>query len=141
MLYAGIDQHVRQLTVCVRDETGSVALRRQVSTKPGKVEESLQQLASGGRPNRARLLHEEMCWVAVAQRTRTTDQTRWKTICSVQATAPIRTVAWQTTERTTAWRPFGDRAEAMAQGRECGTPLCPSRENRVGTVRLRLSVK
>ena len=45
MLYVGIDQHARQLTVCVRDEAGSVALRRQVSTKPGKVEEFLQQLA------------------------------------------------------------------------------------------------
>ena len=34
MLYLGIDQHARQLTVCVRDEAGSVLLRRQVSTRP-----------------------------------------------------------------------------------------------------------
>jgi hypothetical protein len=33
MLYLGIDQHRKQLTVCVRDEQGDVTLRRQVSTE------------------------------------------------------------------------------------------------------------
>jgi transposase len=32
MLYLGIDQHRKQLTVCVRNEQGDVTLRRQVST-------------------------------------------------------------------------------------------------------------
>ncbi len=32
MLYVGIDQHKRHLTVCVRDEQGDIVLRRQVST-------------------------------------------------------------------------------------------------------------
>ena len=33
MLYLGIDQHKRQLTVNVRGEDGSVVLKRQVSTQ------------------------------------------------------------------------------------------------------------
>ena len=37
MLYVGIDQHRKQLTVSVRDESGNVALRRQVSTEWKKV--------------------------------------------------------------------------------------------------------
>lgn len=37
MLYVGIDQHRKQLTVSVRDESGSVLLRRQVSTEWKKV--------------------------------------------------------------------------------------------------------
>jgi transposase len=37
MLYVGIDQHRKQLTVSVRDESGDVALRRQVSTQWEKV--------------------------------------------------------------------------------------------------------
>jgi transposase len=34
MLYLGIDQHRKQLTVSVRNEAGDVVLRRQVSTEP-----------------------------------------------------------------------------------------------------------
>jgi transposase len=33
MLYIGIDQHRKQLTVCIRNEEGDVILRRQVSTE------------------------------------------------------------------------------------------------------------
>jgi len=33
MLYLGVDQHRKQLTVCVRNEQGDVVLRRQVSTQ------------------------------------------------------------------------------------------------------------
>jgi len=33
MLYLGIDQHGKQLTVCIRNEEGDVTLRRQVSTE------------------------------------------------------------------------------------------------------------
>jgi transposase len=33
MLYLGIDQHRKQLTVCIRNEQGDVTLRRQVSTE------------------------------------------------------------------------------------------------------------
>lgn len=48
MLYLGIDQHAKQLTVCLRDEAGQVRLRRQVSTRPAKVREffdALQELS------------------------------------------------------------------------------------------------
>ena len=37
MLYLGIDQHSKQLTVCVREEAGRVIMRRQVSTEPARV--------------------------------------------------------------------------------------------------------
>jgi len=37
MLYVGIDQHRKQLTTNVRDESGNVILRRQVSTEWQKV--------------------------------------------------------------------------------------------------------
>jgi transposase len=44
MLYLGIDQHARQLTISLRDESGDVLLARQVSTQPEKVQAFFQQL-------------------------------------------------------------------------------------------------
>ena len=44
MLYLAIDQHAKQLTVCVRDEEGGTVLRRQVSARPEKVEAFFEQL-------------------------------------------------------------------------------------------------
>ena len=46
MLYLGIDQHAKQLTVCVRDEEGGTVLRRQVSTRPEKIEAFFEQLTA-----------------------------------------------------------------------------------------------
>lgn len=46
MLYLAIDQHAKQLTVCVRDEEGGTVLRRQVSTRPEKVKAFFEQLAA-----------------------------------------------------------------------------------------------
>jgi transposase len=37
MLYLGIDQHARQITISLRDDSGDVILARQVSTKPDKI--------------------------------------------------------------------------------------------------------
>lgn len=51
MFYLGIDQHRKQLTVCLRDSGGNVVLRRQVSTQWERVREFLSQLheqAEGG---------------------------------------------------------------------------------------------
>ena len=45
MLYLGIDQHARQLTISLRDESGDVLQARQVSTQPEKVHTFFQQLA------------------------------------------------------------------------------------------------
>lgn len=44
MLYLGIDQHHKQLTVSVRDEGGSLVWRRQVSTQPEKARRFLDEL-------------------------------------------------------------------------------------------------
>ncbi|WP_437185134.1 IS110 family transposase [Planctomicrobium sp. SH668] len=44
MLFLGIDQHARQLTVSLRDQAGDVLLARQVSTQPEKVLEFFDQL-------------------------------------------------------------------------------------------------
>ena len=37
MLFLGIDQHARQLTISLRDQQGDVLLARQVSTRPAKI--------------------------------------------------------------------------------------------------------
>ena len=50
MLYLGIDQHKRQLTVNLRGEDGSVILKRQVSTQWEKVRASFVDLAEQARP-------------------------------------------------------------------------------------------
>jgi hypothetical protein len=41
MLYLAIDQHAKQITVCVRKEDGDTVLRRQVSTRSEKATTSL----------------------------------------------------------------------------------------------------
>ena len=44
MLYLGIDQHARQLTISLRDDQGDVVQARQVSTQPEKVQEFVERL-------------------------------------------------------------------------------------------------
>jgi transposase len=44
MLYLGIDQHARQITISLRDEQGDVLQARQVSTQPEKIQVFFQQL-------------------------------------------------------------------------------------------------
>ena len=44
MLYLGIDQHARQITISLRDDNGDVLMARQVSTKPEKIHEFFQRL-------------------------------------------------------------------------------------------------
>ena len=44
MLYLGIDQHARQITMSLRNEAGDVVLARQVSTHPKKINEFFQRL-------------------------------------------------------------------------------------------------
>jgi hypothetical protein len=44
MLYLGIDQHARQLTISLRDEDGDVLMARQVSTRPEKIQEFFQRI-------------------------------------------------------------------------------------------------
>ena len=53
MLYLGIDQHARQITISLRNEDGDVVQARQVSTRPEKINEFLQRLT------RERLLNDE----------------------------------------------------------------------------------
>jgi len=44
MLYLGIDQHARRITVSLRDVGGDVLQARQVSTHPEKITAFFQQL-------------------------------------------------------------------------------------------------
>ena len=44
MLYLGIDQHARQITISLRDENAEVLQARQVSTQPKKINEFFQRL-------------------------------------------------------------------------------------------------
>jgi transposase len=61
MLYLGIDQHKRQLTVNVRSEDGSVILKRQVSTEWEKVRAFFADLAEKARPEGGFLAILEVC--------------------------------------------------------------------------------
>jgi len=44
MLFLGIDQHARQITISLRNEDGDVVLARQVSTQPKKINEFFERL-------------------------------------------------------------------------------------------------
>lgn len=44
MMYVGIDQHARHLTICGRDEQGDMVLRRQVSTRGSELDSFLDAL-------------------------------------------------------------------------------------------------
>src|SRR5262249_14351319 len=44
MLYLGIDQHARQITISLRDDNGDVVQARQVSTQPEKIHDFFQRL-------------------------------------------------------------------------------------------------
>ena len=61
MLYLGIDQHARQLTVSLRDEAGDVLEARQVSTQPGKVHAFFRQLAERLRDGESFAAVLEVC--------------------------------------------------------------------------------
>ena len=61
MLYLGIDQHKRQLTVNLRSEDGSVILKRQVSTEWEKVRAFFADLADKARPEGGFLAILEVC--------------------------------------------------------------------------------
>ncbi|MGD9126788.1 MAG: hypothetical protein PVH19_05355 [Planctomycetia bacterium] len=61
MLYLGIDQHKRQLTVNLREEGGSVILKRQVSTRWEKVRAFFEDLADKARADGGFLAILEVC--------------------------------------------------------------------------------
>lgn len=48
MLYLGIDQHHKQLTVSLRNDEGTVILKRQVSTRPDKARDFLDDVRRRG---------------------------------------------------------------------------------------------
>jgi transposase len=51
MFYLGIDQHARQITISLRDDSGDVVQARQVSTQPEKVHAFFQQLTRQRMPD------------------------------------------------------------------------------------------
>jgi len=61
MLYLGIDQHKRQLTVNLRSEDGSVILQRQVSTQWEKVRAFFADLAAKAQPEGGFFAILEVC--------------------------------------------------------------------------------
>lgn len=61
MLYVGIDQHERHLTICVRDEQGNIVLRRQVSTQWEKIDRFLEALRSRGEDHGGYVAVVEVC--------------------------------------------------------------------------------
>jgi transposase len=61
MLYLGIDQHKRQLTVNLRSEDGNIMLKRQVSTQWEKVRAFFAELAEKATPQGGFLAILEVC--------------------------------------------------------------------------------
>ena len=61
MLYLGIDQHARQLTISLRDDHGDVVQARQVSTQPEKVRTFFHQLAERLRDGESFVAVLEVC--------------------------------------------------------------------------------
>ena len=61
MLYLGIDQHRKQLTVNLRNEAGEVILRRQVSTEWARVREFLEDLKQRSVPEEGFVAIVEVC--------------------------------------------------------------------------------
>jgi transposase len=61
MLYLGIDQHKRQLTVNLRSEDGTVVVKRQVSTQWEKVRTFFADLVEKARPEGGFLAILEVC--------------------------------------------------------------------------------
>ena len=67
MLYLGIDQNRKQLTVSLRDESGNVVLRRQVSTRWEKVRAFFSELREQSTAHGGYLAVVEVCgttWAA-----------------------------------------------------------------------------
>ena len=61
MLYVGIDQHERHLTLGARDEQGDMVLRRQVSTQWEKIDPFLEALRSRGDDHGGYVAVVEVC--------------------------------------------------------------------------------
>jgi transposase len=61
MLYLGIDQHRKQLTVNLRNEAGDVILRRQVSTQWDKVKAFFAELQKQAEPEGGYMAILEVC--------------------------------------------------------------------------------
>ena len=61
MLYLGIDQHRKQLTVNLRNEEGNVVLKRQVSTEWKRVREFFDRLREAARAEGGFLTILEVC--------------------------------------------------------------------------------
>ena len=62
MLYLGIDQHARQITISLRDDSGDVLQARQVSTQPEKINAFFQQLTRERlRPDESFVAVLEVC--------------------------------------------------------------------------------
>lgn len=61
MLFVGIDQHKRHLTVCVRDEQGEIALRRQVRTRWEELDRFVEGLRERATPHGGYVAVVEVC--------------------------------------------------------------------------------
>ena len=61
MLYLGIDQHAKQLTVSLRNESGDVILKRQVSTEPKRCREFLAKLNDKASDENGYIAIVEVC--------------------------------------------------------------------------------
>ena len=89
MLFVGIDQHKRHLTICVRDEQGEIALRRQVSTKWEEVDRFLASLQERAAEHGGQVAVMEVCgfngWLV-----KRLEQSGCKRVCVIKAPDRVR---------------------------------------------------
>ena len=99
MFFVGIDQHKRHLTICVRDEQGEIALRRQVSTKWEQVDQFLESLRERAVEHGGYVAVMEVCgfngWLI-----KRLEQRGCKRVCVISAPDRVR----QKTDRRDAAR-------------------------------------
>jgi len=89
MLFVGIDQHKRHLTVCVRDEQGDIVVRRQVSTQWEEVDRFIVSLQERAAEHGGYVAVMEVCgfngWLI-----KRLEQSGCKRVCVIRAPDRVR---------------------------------------------------
>jgi len=141
MLYLGIDQHARQITISLRDESGDVLQARQVSTEPERIHaffgKLTQECARRGESFIAvlevcgfndwliRLLRDDRCHQFILVQPE--EQKKHKT--DRRDAAALSELLWVNRERFLAGKPVrGLRRVEIAETTACGQKSQPRRK-------------
>ena len=139
MLFVGIDQHKRHLTVCVRDEQGEIVFRRQVRTRWEEVDRFLGLLQERGAVHGGYVAVMEVCgfngWLIKRL-------TQWGCgrVCVISAPERVRQktdrrdaaklseLLWINRDRIAAGQSFFGVVDFPVESFPRGVPLSPTQE-------------